>query len=142
MNDYVARQMKKILSEYELTTVEGLVKNARCKILYFDMEEETGGLTVSSNRCHTLIINSNYSDPMQNFVILHEFAHIKLHPGVSTPFYKRFVTSSFIPKIEREANELALGLLLMFQDQDEISILNNHQLIKYLGLPDELERFL
>ncbi|MEV2359371.1 ImmA/IrrE family metallo-endopeptidase [Paenibacillus larvae] len=45
------------------------------------------------------------------FSIVHELSHHILHQGINTPFLKRNTLFS-IDKIEREANELALYILI------------------------------
>ena len=98
----------------------------------------TGGFTVTNNRCSTIVINSNWDKNYLNFVILHEYAHIRLHDGASTPFYRHTGTDINIPKMEREANELAMKLLIGMQDRDEIMLLTKYQITDYLGISEKL----
>ena len=44
--------------------------------------------------------------------------------------------------MEREANELAMKLLLAMQDKDEISHLTKYQIPGYLGISEELSEFI
>jgi len=72
----------------------------------------------------------------------HEFSHIKLHNGSSTPFYRELGLDSFISKMECEANSLAIKLLIYMQDQNILENLTEFQIMDYLGLPPELRRYL
>ena len=83
-------------------------------------------------------IHKNYL----NFVILHEYAHIRLHDGASNPFYRHTGTDINIPKMEREANELAMKLLIGMQDRDEIMLLTKYQITDYLGISEKLSEFI
>ncbi|MBN2921184.1 MAG: ImmA/IrrE family metallo-endopeptidase, partial [Lactobacillus sp.] len=120
MSFFINHEFKKIKSKYELHTPKQLISDAGIKLLQFELDDVTGGFTVTNNRCSTIVINSNWDKNYLNFVILHEYAHIRLHDGASTPFYRHTGTDINIPKIEREANELAMKLLIGMQDRDEI----------------------
>ncbi|EJJ0982732.1 ImmA/IrrE family metallo-endopeptidase, partial [Enterococcus faecalis] len=104
MNYYVEETFNKIINLYHPHSVYQLIKEANCKLLYADLDDETGGCTQTNNRCHTIIVNANWSEYYQQFVILHEFSHIKLHSSSSTPFYRSLGLDSFISKMECEAN--------------------------------------
>lgn len=137
----VNSEYHRILKKYKSSDPISLVKEAHCKILYADLDEETGGCTQSNNRCHTIIVNVNWPEWYQKFVILHEFSHIRLHGGTSTPFYRTLGLTKFISEMECEANQLALKLLISMQDE-EFHRLTRFDKLKYLGLPQELERFI
>lgn len=141
MKTLVNREYHKILKKYQSSDPVGLVKEAKCKILYADLDDETGGCTQSNNRCHTIIVNANWPEWYQKFVILHEFSHIRLHGGTSTPFYRTLGLTKFISEMECEANQLALMLLMNMQDE-EFQNLTSFEKLCYLGLPGELERFI
>lgn len=142
MSFHVDNEFNKIIEKYNPINVYDLVKEAHCKILYADLDDETGGCTQTNNRCHTIIVNINWSEWYQQFVILHEFSHIKMHGGASTPFYRSLGLNTFISKMECEANSLAMKLLIYMQDEDELEGLTEFQIIDYLGLPHELRRYL
>lgn len=142
MGSYIENEFDKIITKFKPCSVYKLIEDAHCKLLYADLDNETGGCTQTNNRCHTIIVNINWPEWYQRFVILHEFSHIKLHNGCSTPFYRSLGLDRFISKMECEANELAIKLLIHLQDEDEIKNLSKIQLINYLGLPEELARFI
>ncbi|WP_317929642.1 ImmA/IrrE family metallo-endopeptidase [Tetragenococcus halophilus] len=96
---------------------------------------------MTNNRCHTIIINDNWNEAYQQFVILHEFSHVKLHKGVNAPFFRSLALDRFVSQTEREANEMALKLLAYIK-RDEIVGMGAYEVLDYLGLPYELERFL
>lgn len=139
---YVDDEFEKIIEKYNPSNVCDLVKEAHCKILYADLDDETGGCIQTNNRCHTIIVNGNWPEWYQQFVILHEFSHVKLHGGCSTPFYRSLGLNTFISKMECEANSLAMKLLIYMQDEDELEGLTEFQIMDYLGLPHELRRYL
>ncbi|MHC5248790.1 ImmA/IrrE family metallo-endopeptidase [Enterococcus sp. LJL90] len=110
-------------------------------MLYADLDDETGGCTQSNNRCHTIIVNINWPEWYQRFVILHEFSHLMLHKGTSTPFFRRLGLNTLISKMEYEANALAMKLLISMQEED-LAGLTKYQITDYLGLPQELSQFI
>lgn len=97
---------------------------------------------MTNNRCSTIVINSNWDSKYLDFVILHEYSHIRLHDGTSTPFYRHTGMDINIPKMEREANELAMKLLIDMQDKDEIATLTKYQIPNYLGISEKLSEFI
>lgn len=141
MKSLVLDEYHRILKKYSCTDPISLVTEAHCKILYADLDDETGGCTQSNNRCHTIIVNMNWPEWYQKFVILHEFSHIRLHGGTSTPFYRSLGLTNFISEMECEANQLALKILCSMQE-DEFHRLSSYEKLDFLGLPSELDRFL
>lgn len=142
MNYYVEETFEKIVKKYHPYSIDSLLKDANCKLLYADLDDVTGGCTQTNSRCSTIIVNSNWPEWYQKFVILHEFSHIQLHSGSSTPFYRSLGLDSFVSKMECEANSLAMKLLIYMQDEEELKNLTEFQIIDYLGLPHELRRYL
>lgn len=144
MNSYVQNKLKKIKRNYQVNQLnpKSLVAAAHYKILYADLDTNTGGCSITNSRCSTIIVNQEWDDSYINFVILHEFSHLKLHSGESTPFYREIGLNSFVPKMEYEANWMALHLLISMQDESEIDKLTKFQLMNYLGLPTNLAIFL
>lgn len=141
MYNYIEEQFNKVIQQYNPTDVRSLINDSRCNLYYANLDEETGGCTVTNNRCHTIIINDNWNEAYQQFVILHEFSHVKLHKGVNAPFFRSLALDRFVSQTEREANEMALKLLVYIK-KDEIVGMGAYEVLDYLGLPYELERFL
>lgn len=139
MSFLVEKEFKKVKRKYNLITPRDLIKQAGVKLLKWSLDDNTGGLTVTNNRCATIIVNSNWSEQYQNFVILHEFSHYRLHGWASTPFFRRMGTGIYnVPKIEHEANEMAMDILIEMQDKDCIEGLTRNQLAYYLGISPDL----
>ena len=142
MSYYVDNEFERIIAKYRPYNIYDLIKDAHCKLLYADLDDETGGCTQTNSRCHTIIVNSNWPEWYQQFVILHEFSHIKLHNGSSTPFFRTIGLDTVVSKMECEANSLAMKLLIHMQDEEEIQGLTKFQIIDYLGLPQELINYI
>ena len=142
MCPFIEKNYKKIKSKYTLTSPQELLKEANIDLLMMPLIDNTGGFTIANNRYATVVINSDWDEHYLEFVILHEFSHLVLHGGSSTPYYRVIGASCFIPKIEHEANELAMKLLLDMHDQDEIKRLTKSQLIYYLGIDEDLLRYI
>lgn len=142
MCPFIKRNYEKIKRKYTLTSPETLLKEADIDLLPLPLDDNTGGFTMTNNRCSTIVINSEWDEHYISFVILHEFSHLILHGGSSTPYYRRIGAGRFVPKIENEANELAMKLLVDMHDQDEIKHLTKSQLIFYLGIDEDLLRYI
>ena len=69
MSFFINNEFKKIKSKYELYTPKQLISDAGIKLLQFELDDVTGGFTVTNNRCSTIVINSNWDKNYLNFVI-------------------------------------------------------------------------
>lgn len=59
MNYYVEEIFDKIIKKYHPYSVTSLIKEANCKLLYAELDDETGGCTQTNSRCSTIIVNIN-----------------------------------------------------------------------------------
>ena len=141
MSIYIENQLEKIMKQYRPNSVPDLIEKSNYKVLQVDLDDETGGCTVTNNRCHTIIINAKWDFPQQQFVILHEFSHIKLHKGINTPFFRKLSLDRVVSQTEREANELAIKLLIQINGENLVGM-TKYQMLDYLGLPYKFEIFL
>lgn len=96
---------------------------------------ETLGFFSSYKRSKFIHINDDLDDPMKRFVCAHELGHAVLHPGINTPFL-RSKTLFSIDRIEREANEFAVELLM----PDEIILEYDtiYEAAAACGVPEDL----
>ena len=109
-------------------------------ILYIDLDIESYGMTICSNRCKTIIINSRIPDRLQEFTIAHELGHCFLHNELSTPFMRRSCAYSTISKLEAEAHQFAF--ILLSKVHPEMCLMNKYTVIEYFCLPAFMERFM
>ncbi|MCC4332694.1 toxin-antitoxin system toxin subunit [Limosilactobacillus reuteri] len=142
MAPFIERNYEKIKKKYTLSSPKELLKEADIDLLPYPLDMNTGGFTTTNQRCSTIVVNSNWDEHYLGFVILHEFSHLVLHGGTSTPYYRRIGSGLMVPKIEHEANELAIKLLLDMHDKDEIKRLTKSQLIYYLGIDEDLLKYI
>lgn len=106
-------------------------------VILFERLGNTLGYFNQYKRIKIIHINQDLSEAEQLFTCAHELGHSILHPAVNTPFLKRNTLFS-ISKIEKEANEFAVELLMpdaLLCDQQDISI---HQTAAACGVPSEL----
>ena len=84
-------------------------------------------------------LNCELKSNWQRFVCAHELGHSILHPKANTPFLKANTLFS-VDRIEREANELAIELLIPDQALYErrSSIMTIHDIAAEYGVPHEL----
>lgn len=136
----IEEDVNKLIKLHETHNPIRLAKQIGCKILYSDLDSDTWGFTVNNNRCNTIVVNQYLNPEIRNFTIAHELGHVRLHKGISTPFLRKVVRGSFIPKIEKEANEFAFKVLC--KDIDDLNNLTKYEILDHLGLSYEMERFL
>lgn len=138
--DEIKEDVEKLVKLYETHDPIRLSKQLSCNILYSELDSETWGFTVNNSRCNTIVVNHALNTELQNFTVAHELGHIRLHKGISTPFLRKVARGSFIPKIEKEANQFAFEILC--KDIDNLDTLTKYEILDYLGLSYEMERFL
>lgn len=79
--------------------------------LVFEPLGMTYGYFHTYKRISLIHINSSLDYIWQRFTCAHELGHRVLHPGINTPFLRENTLFS-VDKIEREAHEFAVALLL------------------------------
>lgn len=89
---------------FEIASQKGIV-------LLFEQLGGIYGYHHSFKRINIIHINSELDEFMQRFVCAHELGHAVLHPELSTSFLQKN-TLFCMDKVEREANEFAVELLL------------------------------
>jgi Zn-dependent peptidase ImmA (M78 family) len=91
------------------------------------------------NRIPIILIHNGIDYLEQRFVCSHELGHRVLHPKINTPFLR---TNSFmsIDKIEREANEFAVELLIPDNAIEEFnySQISLADVAAIYGVPEQL----
>ncbi|MCQ5364762.1 ImmA/IrrE family metallo-endopeptidase [Anoxybacillus salavatliensis] len=110
----MANQIKQIVEKlvkkhgtnnpFEIASQKGIV-------LLFEQLGGVYGYHHSFKRINIIHINSELDESMQRFVCAHELGHAVLHPELSTSFLQKN-TLFCMDKVEREANEFAVELLL------------------------------
>ena len=106
-------------------------------VIQFERLKDTLGYFNTYKRIKIIHINQELTEIKQIFVCAHELGHVIQHPEVNTPFLKRN-TLFCISKIEREANEFAVELLLpdtLLYEYQDIAL---SQIAATRGIPSEL----
>lgn len=106
-------------------------------VIQFERLKDTLGYFNTYKRIKMIHINQELSDADQQFACAHELGHSLLHPEVNTPFLKKNTLFS-ISKIEREANEFAVELLLPDSLLGEYPDSTLAQIASTCGIPFEL----
>ncbi|MCM3041680.1 ImmA/IrrE family metallo-endopeptidase [Paenibacillus motobuensis] len=87
------------------------------------------------NRIKMIHINNHVDEQLQRFTCAHELGHSVLHPGVNTPFLRKNTLTS-IDRIEREANQFAVEMLL--PDQLLLDGMTLYEAAQICGVPKEV----
>ncbi|WP_019123337.1 ImmA/IrrE family metallo-endopeptidase [Brevibacillus massiliensis] len=80
-------------------------------LVLFEQLGSTLGYFNTYKRIRMIHINRDSTEAEQKYTCAHELGHVILHPTVNTPFLSKHTLFS-IDKIEREANEFAVELLM------------------------------
>lgn len=126
----------KLTEKYGTSDPFELADALRITIIY----EELGSINGYYNkplRMKQIHINHNLNEHMQKFTCAHELGHAILHPNASTPFL-RSKTLLSIDKLEIEANQFAIELLISDETIQENSNLTKEHLSRLLGYEQAL----
>lgn len=99
----------------------------------------TLGFYMKKYRQQIITLNSDMSEYLMSFVCAHELGHALLHPDSNTPFLRK---NTFLSgdRVEREANEFAVNLLLYGKNLQDYE--TKFDCLRDNGIPYEMERFL
>ncbi|MGM8212726.1 ImmA/IrrE family metallo-endopeptidase [Virgibacillus sp. W0430] len=92
------------------------------------------GYHARKSRVSIIHINESASTNQKIFTCYHELGHAILHPEINTPFLKNKTYYSN-DKIEREANEFAIELML---SKDVVNPITIREAIEDYGIPEQL----
>lgn len=108
-------------------------------MVLFEQLGEMMGYFNTYRRIAIIHINSNMDEKEQKFTCAHELGHLILHPKVNTPFLRKNTFYS-IDRIEREANEFAVELLIpdeiIYQYQNSNTSI--YEAAEVYGIPQEI----
>lgn len=114
-----------------------LASNMNILVLFEELGNVLGYFS-TYKRIPIIHINCDADEQEQKFTCAHELGHRMLHPKVNTPFLKKHTFLS-IDRIEREANEFAVQLLLNGSAPEEGETLE--QFCGRNGVPREMTRY-
>lgn len=134
----IESNINKIINKYKTNDPFVIAKSKKIEILFLNLGK-TYGYYRSYKRIKIIHINNRLDELFRRYVCAHELGHALLHPNVNTAFLKKNTFYS-IGRIEREANEFAINLLLSninLQDYE-----TKYDVLRENGIPYEMERFL
>ena len=139
MLKYIEKKVLSLVRKYNQRDPFTLAKKLGIEIIENDLGEVFGYYT-QINRIKFIFINSNLSESEKKFVCSHELGHAILHSKITTPCLMHLKNINDI-KIECEANQFAVQLLMDGSHKD-CYINNKFKIMKYYGIPIEMERYL
>lgn len=106
----IKRATSKLINKYRTNDPFEIAARMNIVVLFEELGN-TFGYFNTSRRISMIHINDLLCDMTKRFVCAHELGHAILHPDVNTPFLRKNTLFS-IDKIEREANQFAVELLM------------------------------
>lgn len=135
---YFKIDIAKLVKKHETNDPFQLARSLGIVILFMDLGEVYGFFR-TYKRVKTIVINSQLDEWLKRYVCAHELGHAIQHTNINTSFFKKNTFYS-IGRIEREANEFAVNLLLY--DKNLQNYETNVDILRENGIPYEMERFL
>lgn len=136
--NWIIRTLDREIKKHRTNNPFEIAKNRNIIIRYFPLGQ-TLGFYMKNVRHQVITINSDIEDCLKKFVCAHELGHAILHKDVNTPFLHKNTLFSK-DKIEREANEFAINLLLYGEKLEDYE--TKYDILRENGIPYEMERFL
>lgn len=128
----------KLTKKYDTRDPFRIAKQKGIIVLFEDLGDIYGYYN-KVNRTQFIHINRNREIHEQLFTGRHELGHAIQHPNENTPLLSSFSLHSEI-LIEAEANYFATQLTIDNSHSEYIT--TKYELLRYYGLPMEMERFL
>jgi Zn-dependent peptidase ImmA (M78 family) len=136
--NWIIRTLDREIKKHRTNNPFEIAKNRNIIIRYFPLGQ-TLGFYMKNVRHQVITINSDIEDYLKKFVCAHELGHAILHKDENTPFLHKNTLFSK-DKIEREANEFAVYLLLHGENLEDYE--TKYDILRENGIPLEMERFL
>ena len=136
---WIKNKVEQLTKTYKTNDPFELAAAMNIQLYQWDLHSEIMGFYKYIRRNRFIFINSNLVDEDKKFTCSHELGHAVLHPKVNTTFL-RANTFYSIDKIEREANEFAVNLLLYNKNMQDYE--TKFDVLRENGIPYEMERFL
>ena len=137
--NWIQREIDKIIKRHKTNCPFEISDQKNIHVVYWDLHEEIWGFYRYERRNRFIFINDNLEFYLKRYVCAHELGHAVLHTKINTPFLKANTFYS-VDRIEREANEFAVNLLLYDKDSEEYE--TKFDCLRENGIPLEMERFL
>lgn len=129
----------KLVKRHKTNCPYTIANNLNINVSFEDLGDDTRGFYYRVLRRRYICIHKDLSDEWKRFVCAHELGHDRLHKGVSQFFVDEH--SFFLPgKLERQANEFAVNLLLhgvTLEENDTVS-----SLLARTGIPYEMKDYI
>lgn len=127
-------KVKDLIKKYNTSNIKELVDHLDISIEYQDFKAKTldSRLMIVDSKGY-IFVRSDLDCAYENFLIAHELGHYVLHfdKGISFNFLRRVYKT----RLEREANEFAIRLL-MYEELHNIKELENIEfIVKEKGIP-------
>lgn len=126
---------KRLIEKHKTNDPFKLIKLLDIVILLEDLGLNTWGYYTNVCRIPSIHINKLISNFQQRYAAAHELGHHFLHKGISTPFLRANTLQS-IDKIERQANQFAVELLM--PDQLLLEGKTIYEAAAICGVPEEV----
>lgn len=135
---YLPDKITKLLKTHNTNDPFELGRSLGIVIIFLDLGD-TYGFYRCYKRVKTIVINSELTEWLKRYVCAHELGHAILHSDLNTAFLKKNTFYS-IGRIEREANEFAVNLLLYDKSLEDYG--TKFDILRENGIPYEMERYL
>lgn len=127
-------KVKDLIKKYNTSNIKELVDHLDISIEYQDFKAKTldSRLMIVDSKGY-IFVRSDLDCAYENFLIAHELGHYVLHYDENISF--NFLRRVYKTRLEREANEFAVRLL-MYEELHNIKELENIEfIVKEKGIP-------
>ena len=127
-------KVKDLIKKYNTSNIKELVDHLDISIEYQDFKAKTldSRLMIVDSKGY-IFVRSDLDCAYENFLIAHELGHYVLHHDENISF--NFLRRVYKTRLEREANEFAIRLL-MYEELHNIKDIENIEfIVKEKGIP-------
>lgn len=137
--NWIQTEVNQLIKEYKTNCPFQISAYKNIEIVPWNLHHDIWGFYMYERRNRFIFINNNLETHQQRYVCAHELGHAVLHTKLNTPFLKANTFFS-VDKIEREANEFAVNLLLYDKNLEDYE--TKYECLRENGIPFEMECFL
>lgn len=130
----IENQLNDLLNEFKTSNVKEIADHLDASIQYQDFKAKTldSRLMIVDSKGY-IFVRSDLDSAYENFLIAHELGHYVLHFDKDISF--NFLRRVYKTRLEREANEFAIRLL-MYEELHNIKDVENIEfIVKEKGIP-------
>ena len=135
----IRKKVQQLIRRHGTNDPERLARTMGINVIYIDLGGSVYGTYLKYKRVKTILIDAERTpEHLRRFVLAHELGHAVCTPDANTSWISAYTLALNTDRIEREANAVAVELLLPDDFVRENEGCSIYQLARLRGVPEGL----